>query len=227
MPEQSKADMVMKFVRSGGGRVNAECALGKDPADPFMKDFSPASYTSYSNFFEVTKFDFGVEVKDDDTAVGTLSKTTPAGAAPTTKAAASAKAKGGFVSWRSATEDQLKKIDYPVEFDTFSFTRLIDSASPVFFQACCATNSFDSATLVKRVSIGADKPATGFLRLDFKEVLITGIDWDDGEVLNETCKFICKAFSLQYRRQNPDGTLQAAVSASWDQVRDARRNGSP
>ncbi len=251
MADQGKADMVMKFMQKGGNPVSAECALDKDPNDPFMKDFHPASYQDYSDFFEISSFDFGVEVKDDDTAVGAMSKNAQSGQGAPAKAAAPSKVKGGFVSWRSATNEQLKDLDYPIEFDTFSFKRLIDAASPIFFQACCGTTTFASATLVKRVSIGMlggggnflnaqvkvgplnlsltgssgiNRPPQGFLRIDFTNVLIIGIDWDDGDVLNETCKFICQGFKLQYRQQNDDGSLKTAVApAEWDYKKDARR----
>ncbi len=250
MADQSKADMVMKFIQKGGTPVSAECALDKDPNDPFMKDFHPAPYQDYSDFFEIQSFDFGMEVKDDDTAVGALTKNSQ-GQGPPSKGGTPAKAKGGFVSWRSAKTDELKNLDYPIEFDTFSFKRLIDAASPIFFEACCGTKTFDSATLVKRVSIGMlggggnflnaqvnlgplhlsltgssgiNRPPQGFLRIDFTNVLIIGIDWDDGDVLNETCKFICQGFKLQYRQQNDDGSLKTAVApAEWDYKKDARR----
>lgn len=225
--EQGKSDMVMRFTLDGRP-VWAECSLDVAPGDSMMEGFQQSSYDSYSNFFEITDFEFGIALSDQDESVSALGQHAkqghqharpPAGAAP-------AAAKGKFVRWRSAKEDEYRKIKYPLEFDKFTFTRAIDGASPIFFQACCNTQSFTSAALVKRVSEGdrgqGSGPAVGFLRIDFKDVLITGVDWDDGEVIREKCTFICKAMRLQYRQQSPGGSLLSPVGMSWDQSRDGQ-----
>jgi len=69
---------------------------------------------------------------------------------------------------------------------------------------------------------GAGKPAQAFLRIDFYEVLVTHLDWDDGDLLNESCTFICrKGFKIQYRRQSADGSLLEPVSIEWTADLDA------
>lgn len=217
MADQSKTDMVMKFTLKGSGDVNAECALDKNENDRFMDGFNPASYQDYSNFFEVTDFGFGMKLKEDDQNVSALSQHQHgSGNSQPSRTA------GQFARWRSATDDEVKdrKVQYPVEFDQFTFSRLIDSASPIFFEHCCNTKSFDSAALVKRISQGGNRAAVGYLRFDFTDVLITEVHWDDGDVVKESCTFICKGIKVQYKPQNADGTLKPSVKpAEWNQDR--------
>jgi type VI protein secretion system component Hcp len=130
---------------------------------------------------------------------------------------------GAFARWRSATQQDYKSIYYPLEFDRFSFDRIIDCASPIFFQSCCTSQTFDSAALVKRVSPGDEggvsRPAVGFLRIDFTKVLVTGINWDDGDMVKERCEFICQGMKITYRRQTAGGGVSSGggneFSAVW------------
>lgn len=224
MAEERKTDLVMRFVKTGGGSVPAECQLTKDPDDKFMTTFTPAGENGVSNFFEITKFDFGMKVKDEDASKKNLSDTKKK--EDMTMAdfdEKNAKVKGSFVSWRSATEDEVKdgKIPLPLEFENFSFTKIVDCSSPVFFESCLLSRNFLSATMVKRVSVGYDRPPVGFLKMTFDQVLITGVSWNDGALINETCKFICRGFTIEYREQRPDGSLLGPTSADWVASRDA------
>lgn len=226
MADQPKTDMVMKFVQKRpAGPLYSECTLEKDPKDPFMLDFTQApTDQDYSDFFQITKFDFGVEVKDEDQTKDKLATGSSAGpSVPKPFDMAKAAVKGSFVSWRSATDAQLKqgKIKYPLEFETFSFSRVIDAATPTFFESCLTSRTFESATLVKRVGVDHVKNPLGFLQIKFNEVLIIGLDWDDGGLVTENCKFICRGFKLQYRAQDPSGALLGPISADWVPSRDS------
>lgn len=222
MADTSKADIVMKFVAKGNGKVWAESRLGVLKSDKFMDGFEPIlDFHHYSNFFEVTTFNFAIEVKPQDQGVGALSQHGQAahagGTAPT--------GHDPFSRWRSAKADEYRDIKYPIEFDTFTFSRFIDGASPIFFAACCNQESFESATLVRRVSAGiaggTDRQSIGFLRIDFRDVLLTGLAWDDGDMVTERCTFICKAMRIRYKPQRADGTLMPpAPDAVWDQMKD-------
>jgi len=223
MPDRSNSDMVMQFVQEKGGPVMAECALRKDNNDEFMDGFTPAPYNQFSNFFEVTKFSFGLEVVDEDTTKTSLNQD---------KRRADAneqRYKGGYLSWRSATDDEIRRgaIKYPLEFDTFAFSRKIDSASPIFFDNCLKSVSFKSATLVKRVAQGHNRQPLGFMQIKFTKVLIIGVDWDDGDLVTENCKFICRSFELRYRQQSADGTLGSESMATWDPKAEYKFGGSP
>ena len=224
MPDETKSDIVMKFVMKGGGSVWAESTLGVLKADPFMDGFSAVTdYDDYSNFFEIKTFSFSVAVKPQDEGVGALSKAgQPAGGGGGPAQAAHDQ----FSRWRSATRDEFQKIKFPIEFDTFTFERIIDGASPGFFSACCNQESFESAALVKRISSGVrggtDRMSFGYLRIDFRDVLLTGLAWDDGDMVTERITFICKAMRVRYRQQQADSSLLPATEAIWDQQKDGQ-----
>ncbi len=231
MSDKPTSDIVMKFVDKDGNPVWAESTLSVLKADPFMAGFEPiGSYDEYSNFFEVTTFNYNITVKPDDENVGAMSQHGSAvnagfpGRPPA--------AQDQFSRWRSAKNDEYKKMKFPIEFDTFTFTRIIDGASPAFFRACCYQESFKTAALVRRVATGVrggtERSAAGFLRLDFKDVLITSISWDDGELVTENVEFICKHLQVRYRQQQADSSLLSPTEAIWDQDRDgtSKRGGS-
>jgi type VI protein secretion system component Hcp len=221
MPDQHKSDIVMRFVLKSGDDVDAECALEKSKSDTeYMDGFVPQTYDSYSNFFQLSKFNFGFEVSDEGkskTKVGS----TQSNSTQTERAKISGGVQGEFASWRSADEEQAKKVVFQLDFESFRFERLIDAASPIFFLHCCNSLSFKSATLVKRVSRGGDSAPEGFLRIDFQDVLITSLGWDDGDMTTEKCEFICRDFKLKYRQQNAGGSWGASSSASWNFEKDA------
>ena len=233
MSDKTTSDLVMMFLDKDGNTVWAESTLDVLPKgqDPLMEGFEQIkSYDDYSNFFEIKTFSYNITVKPDDEGVGALSQhgSQSSGFPGRTPAAGDA-----FSRWRSAKDDEYKKIGFPIEFDTFSFTRVIDGASPAFFRACCNQESFKSAALVRRVATGLvrgqDRKSEGFMRLDFKDVMLTGINWDDGELVEETVTFICKNLRVRYRQQAADASLGGATEANWDQDRDgtSHKKGRP
>ena len=215
--DAATTDLVMKFTLNRQA-VWAECLINISPQDTLMQDFTRSTdYRTYTNFFEVTDFDFGVSLKEGDESKGAFGQT------QRPQNPSRAPAAGAFARWRSATQSEYKSIKYPLEFDKFSFSRAIDAASPIFFQACCNSATFDTATLVKRISQGeqggVERPTVGYLRVDFTKVLITGISWDDGDVVKEKCEFICQGMKIVYRRQKADGTVSTGrgseTTAQW------------
>ena len=214
--EQNATDLVMKFTLNNQA-VWAECFLEVSPSDRLMKDFQRAADAKkYSNFFEVSSFDMGLALKEADNP------------APNGKDATAPSKRSAFARWRSAAPDEYKSIFYPLEFESFSFSRVIDAASPIFFQACCTSQSFDSAVLVKRLSQGgeADRPTLAYLRIDFTKVLITGVSWEDGEMVKEKCDFICQGMKLTYKQQGADGMIgTSSTEATWPNPKNDRSLG--
>ena len=224
MVDETKSDILMKFVMKGSAPVLAESTLGVLKADPFMAGFAAITdYDDYSNFFEIKSFSFSVAVKPQDEGVGALSKPGQHGGSAGGTAQA---AHDQFSRWRSAKRDEFQQIKFPIEFDTFTFERIIDGASPGFFSACCNQESYESAALVKRISSGvrggADRLSFGYLRIDFRDVLLTGLSWDDGDMVTERITFICKAMRVRYRQQQADSSLLPATEAIWDQQKDGQ-----
>lgn len=229
MPDEHKSDMIMRFADKDGQDIDAECALAVSPSDKdFMKGFTAATYDDYSNFFQISKFSFGFDVKDE--AQSKQGVGDAKGLKNATQNAFSARVQGEFASWRSATEADAKNISFQLEFETFQFERLIDSASPIFFQNCCDSVSFKEAVLVKRLSRGGDVASMneersipeGFIRMEFKDVLITGLSWDDGAMTTEKCEFICRDFTLKYRPQLMSGAWGPISEAHWNYIVDSK-----
>ncbi len=227
MADQHKTDIFMRFTTMDTGDVDCECAANKSPSDPFMSDYKPQTYQDFSNFFEVSKFDFGFEVQDRDSGKNKVADTKSVN--QSTAKVPVGRVLGEFASWRSATEAQAPNVIFPIEFQPFKFERIIDSASPIFFFHCCYSISFKSASLVKRVARDADSPAEAFLRIDFFRPMITGLSWDDGDMTTEKGEFVCRHFKLQYRQQNFDGSFSSGTAtAEWDSKDDALpKNSSP
>ena len=128
------------------------------------------------------------------------------------------KAAGDFASWRSAKDDEIKSLaeKFTPEFKTVKFSKVIDAASPVLFEACVNSRKFDKAIIIKRLSqgsSGADSavlPLVGYLRLDFKTVQITSVNWSDGDLVTESIVFEAKSIEMRYRSQGYDGRIRSA-----------------
>jgi type VI protein secretion system component Hcp len=215
----SKTDLIMKFVLERND-VEAESNLDVSPDDTLMKDFEKGTdYDDYTNFFEIDTFSMSMQLHGDDQSASTLHQHAQS------KQPSAQPASGQFARWKSASRDEYKNMRFPLEFEKFTFERVIDSASPVFFQCCCTSRTFDRAVLVKRVSQGesgsVQRPALGYLRIDFSKVLITGIGWDDGDLVKEQCEFICQKMVITYRRQDVSGNVPSGGGATmtWPAAR--------
>jgi type VI protein secretion system component Hcp len=196
-------DLLMKFVK-GSDAIDAECQTTVDSKDDLLHDFKTGK------FFEVDEFNFGVGLEDDDSA----------GEKPKEKYGEKLKPAVGAHASRTRFTNWLRgeQKEYPVDLEPFTFSRQMDQASPLLFEMCCNSQSFASATLIKRKAAGTDASGRAFLRIDFKDVLVIGVDWDSGDVVKEKCKFICRGVKVQYKPQMPDGTLGAAVPGEWHRM---------
>jgi type VI protein secretion system component Hcp len=245
--ENTKYDIAMKFVLPGDGTVWAESTMQVDPKDSLMKGFDPITdFDDYSNFFEVQSFDFALTVDPHDAGggqgAGRGGRTganiasagygrAPASAPRTHGGPAAAKPDDGpsdpFTRWRSATQQQAQKMKFDLHFESFRFKRVIDAASPLFFEYCAHQKRFDSAVLVKRVStgnVGGSGLSQAFLRFEFTGVLLRSIKWDDGDLVTESVEFVCNGMTFQYKQQSASGALSAAKEpAIWDRSKDSER----
>ena len=232
MSDKVTYDIVMLFQDKDGNPVLAESALGVLKEDRFMDGFNPIgdrNYDEYSNFFEVKTFNFKLSVKPDDQEVGALAGRGGAADAKHVSYPGRAPAAGDqFSRWRSAKDNEYKDISFPILFDEFTFTRIIDGASPIFFSSCLNQKDFKKAILVRRVATGlrggAERMGAGFLRLEFEDIRLISIDWDDGELVEETVTFICKDFRVKYRQQQADSKLLKASESHWNQTRNGMAN---
>lgn len=220
MANKDGTDILMQ-LSNDSGPLDAECQSQVDPSDTFMAGFSAGT------FFEVKSFGFGMKIDDKDQnkeTVGTGSSPTGAGFGRTALGGKdSIKGKkdagGPFSEWKTANATQLAKLKYPVRMDDFDITRTYDRASPVLFKYCCDSGSFKTATLVKRKDIGA-RTLQGFLRLEFQDVLITHVGWDNDEVVKEKFKFVFRQLTVRYcttvfKANSSVGTMKEQPQVVW------------
>lgn len=228
--------------KSGNGKVAAEAsskfngwsrtATGNDA---FMESFEPGY------FFEVDSFDFGVGVNDGE---GSSSPGINAGAGNGGKKTNALHGMGGpgdqkqsanqgseasrrskprfsrFLYPAVARPGQKKPdLDYDIDVHPFSFSRQLDMASPIFLEHCAGVVPFAKATLVKRKFTGNLGFHESYLRMIFTDVLLTGVEWDDGEVIKEKCSFVYRKIEVAYRPQKQDGSLDKEVPGVWQAKR--------
>ena len=107
------------------------------------------------------------------------------------------------------------KNDTP-DMQPIEFTRLMDSASTLLMAALVGCTTLPSVSIVKRKAAGTANGGEAYLRLDFTEVLLIGLDWkESSDVVEETGTFIYRKLKVSYRPQSQDGSLQPAVTANW------------
>src|SRR4051794_35336081 len=106
--------MFMQFTKKrgwdGGGKVAAEGVAEKHPKDDFMTELTPAPYDWFSNYFEVTEFEFNVDVKDGDAKEDDSKQKKGSHTGRDEKK--KKKKTGQFLSWRSALDDDLGLMNY-------------------------------------------------------------------------------------------------------------------
>lgn len=106
-----------------------------------------------------------------------------------------------------------------VTFNPFSITRKIDKSSPLFYQFGCAGTPFSDVGLGLRKSAGTDSAGVLYLAFTFKLVAVkTWAIAHDDEAPKETVTFEYGGLVVQYCQQNPDGSLQAAITKGWNRV---------
>jgi len=242
-------DTLMRMVISSGVPLRAECQteVTRDD-DEYVEDYYNGQ------FFEIDEFRFNLKVTDGKKTAdksGDVQKTQ--GATATTTQGTGAKTPANriappaakdkplpgeiaaltFSKWRSMTPDEVTKMmktaPYPVEMGEVSIERTFDKASPILFDYCCNSKTFESASMIKRKDTG-DVFLRGFLRFDFQEVLVTSVEWKNGEVMKETFTFVFRHVQVRYRTAvyQPGqvvATLKDQPAVIWDYTLDLKASG--
>ena len=220
MAEQIVSDLIMKFETETGaieGETLTQLTLSRSP---MWMGFTPGK------MFEVASFTFktGINGEDADEAAEKAKKQQDQNTARTNQniqqlaAHANMNLPGlkirsgmGFAKFRAGAEGTA----YPVDLKPVEFSRTIDKSSPTMLQHCINRKVFKSATLIKRKAAGGPSAGEVFLRFDFNTVLLKQVEWDNEEPIKENCEFVCRAVTIHYLPQLPDGTLGAAKQAFW------------
>jgi type VI secretion system secreted protein Hcp len=103
-----------------------------------------------------------------------------------------------------------------VNVQDLSFTKWLDSSSPVLMKAACDGKHFTEATLVVRKA--GEKPIE-YLKIKLEEVLITSVSGggsggEDRLTENVTLNF--GKVSVDYTPQKADGSKDKDVTMGWD-----------
>ncbi len=106
-----------------------------------------------------------------------------------------------------------------VSFQSFSFMKKTDSASPLIFQACCQGTHIATGGLTLRKA-GGDNPLE-YLKWGFKTVFIESIQWagstggDDSP--SESVSFVYGQKTIDYQPQSAKGAAEGgAIHGGWD-----------
>ena len=237
MADNNGTDVLMQ-LRFDNGPLEAECQTEVDSDDdPFVSDYDNGT------FFEVKEFSFGMNIDDkdpktDSVNAGSQPFATPQGArglhglgdgrltpAQIAAIAAATKKESKFGRWKSASPSDLQSMKcYPVRMDEVSIKRDYDKASPVLFRQCCLSGAFKSASLIKRKDVGGSK-LRGFLRMEFNDVLITHLEWEDGDTIEESFRFVFRSVTIKYRitllrKGQNEASLQSLPDVEWSYDRE-------
>ena len=152
-------DLFMYMLDENDNTLPCESAIMIAKGDPFMTEFKPAGLDSYSNYFDVTEFEFALAL--DDSSKGGAG----AGGAGAGAAASAGSSIGSFGDWYMA-DDPLTAFSsndkrYRIKKISGSIGKVVDSASPGFFQNCCNKKTYNKAILVKRAFTGAPAGSGG------------------------------------------------------------------
>jgi len=103
-----------------------------------------------------------------------------------------------------------------VQMQDFNFTAKVSTASPNLMLACASGKHFKSAVLTARK---AGKSQQDFLTFSLSDVLVSAYQTGgaEGEVVpGDSVSLNFAKIQVEYKQQNPDGSLGASIKAGWD-----------
>jgi type VI secretion system secreted protein Hcp len=103
-----------------------------------------------------------------------------------------------------------------VQMQDFNFTAKVSTASPNLMLACASGKHFKSAVLTARK---AGKSQQDFLSFSLSDVLVSAYQTGgaEGEVVpGDSVSLNFAKIQVEYKQQNPDGSLGASIKAGWD-----------
>jgi type VI secretion system secreted protein Hcp len=103
-----------------------------------------------------------------------------------------------------------------VQMQDLHFTARVSKASPNLMLACASGKHFKSAVLTARK---AGKSQEEFLTFSLSDVLVSAYQTGgaEGEVVpGDAVSLNFAKIQMEYKPQNPDGSLGASIKAGWD-----------
>ena len=101
-------------------------------------------------------------------------------------------------------------------FSSFKFNKLYDASSPALFEGTATGEHFKTATFAFRRS-GGDNPVE-FLTIKLSDVLVSGYQQGGTKEppLLEAVTLDASKIEIDYKPQNPDGSLGSSIRTSYD-----------
>jgi len=99
-----------------------------------------------------------------------------------------------------------------------SFTKWVDKSSPLLFQALCAGEHYDEATLAL-YKVGGEGGRIKYLEMKFNNTMLTSLSVGGGggeDRLTESMSLGFEKVVLTYTTQKIDGTAGGDVVGGWD-----------
>jgi type VI secretion system secreted protein Hcp len=103
-----------------------------------------------------------------------------------------------------------------VQIQDLNFTTRVSKASPSLILACASGKHFKSAVLTARK---AGKGQQEFLTFSLSDVLVSSYQTGgaEGEVVpGDSVSLNFSKIQVEYKQQNPDGSLGTSIKAGWD-----------
>lgn len=108
-------------------------------------------------------------------------------------------------------------------FKELTVTKKTDTASCELFAKLCDGNHFDDMIIELRRSGGAaGKSGDGFLKWEFKLVMLQDITWsgsDGDDICEETIVVQYGAMKVSYRQQDQQGKMLQPKTAEWSRIK--------
>ena len=211
---EDNRDILMKLEMTKGSYVPAECSAVLDSDDPLATDFKGTGTTGslvVGNYFAIEEFSFDIGLADREKKPASV---TPEQMQEHMKNMQKAMAAGKtFEAKEGSYKDFMKtgRGSYPADLQAVSITKSMDRSSTTLFEKVQDSFKFVSATILRRKAIGADT-LRGYLRIDFTDVMLTELNWEDDEVVKETFKFVCRGATIKYAMES--GSASQANAAA-------------
>ncbi|HKM64968.1 MAG TPA: type VI secretion system tube protein Hcp [Acidisphaera sp.] len=196
-------DILMKLEITEGNCVDAECSAVIEASPTLgVKDALADGFEHQSlvggaqvNYFAIDDFTFPVGLKPDsepDKLAEALNKHLAS------QGKDKVPTKSEFTRFMEGGHAGISgKQSYPANLDQMSIIKKLDVSSTGIFRLCKESKTLFGASILKRKAIGGDS-LRGYLRIDFFEVLITDLGWDNADVVKEDFKFVCRKATVRY-----------------------------
>lgn len=122
--------------------------------------------------------------------------------------------------------DETNGFGYGCDLEEVTISRKVDCMSLELLELCGKQQAIDYIIVVRRKPVGTSRGGStsnsgpkefkAYLRYKFSEVLLTGVEWEDGEVVKEKVKFIYRTIETKYKPQQDDGSLAASIGADYE-----------